>query len=244
MAAISLTDTSVSALKNALRDEFVETKSSHLSEALAAAMGYRTYASLRAALHPVEADAPFVLLDSVAMRERVRELDGYQDDDFDFEMMRRVVPELVSTECPRGYEFTNDTARKRAWRNVLVLAINTALDRKLFTLRPGDNRFGSGQVFDFELPNAMPARGYVHDAGFDELTINVAVVPKENGSIRSMAAGFDGGEAYGSTWLERKLGFWMQSYHSAFACRRHLMPILEGLEVRAQGYGDHGRVIN
>ncbi len=64
MAAISLCETSLANLKKRLMDEFDEVKSSHLTEALASSLGFRTNAALKAAMTGPEADRPFYLLDS------------------------------------------------------------------------------------------------------------------------------------------------------------------------------------
>lgn len=77
MAAIAMTPTSIAALKKSLSHEFDEVKSSHLSEAVAYSLGYRTSAALLAAMPAVPAqDAPFVLLSSERMLERLGQL-GY-----------------------------------------------------------------------------------------------------------------------------------------------------------------------
>ena len=56
MASIALAEKSVVALKNCLREEFPDAKSSHITEALAYSLGFRTHASLRAALDKPEPD--------------------------------------------------------------------------------------------------------------------------------------------------------------------------------------------
>lgn len=50
MAAIALSELPLAALKKTLRAEFEEVRSSHLTEALAAAVGRRTHAALLAEL--------------------------------------------------------------------------------------------------------------------------------------------------------------------------------------------------
>lgn len=243
MAAIALTQPSLVAVKKSLTDEFDEVKSSHLSEALAASLGFRTHASLLAALPPGPPnDAPFVLLDSERLVNRLQEL-GYPPDlEFDFETLMRPVPEVMSTMHLSSYDIDYAGERKKAWRNLMVCAINAALEQRLFTLRAGDNRFGDGQLFDFILPGGLPARGWVGDAGFDELSVHAAVHPKGDW-VRAANARFEAGEAWGQTWLERRTGFWMQSSSKLFACRHSLIPALAGLQVAPKGYGDRGRVI-
>lgn len=112
----------------------------------------------------------------------------------------------------------------KAWRNLMVCAVNAALEQKLFSLRPGDNRFPDnmrqGELFDFVLPNGLPAKGSVSDAGFNEVAVHAAVNPKGN-AVRAYNAGFDAGDAFGTTWVERERGAWMQSSDSTFTFHRH-----------------------
>lgn len=251
MAATPLCEAPLAALKKSLRDEFPDVKSSHLSEALAYSLGFRTYASMQAAMTGPELDRPFIVLKTPRFVERLVQL-GYEDDpEFDFEITisGRKPPELdgvVSTMPDSAYDIEYKNLRQKAWRNLMVCAVNAALERKLFTLRPGDNRFPDnmrrGEVFDFLLPNGLPARGSVSDAGFNELSVHAAVNPKGD-MVRAFNGGFDAGDAFGTTWVERERGAWMQSSDSSFNCRKGLLGHLAGLQVEPMGYGDRGRVI-
>lgn len=247
MAATPLCEAPLAALKKSLRDEFPHVKSSHLSEALAHSLGFRTYAAMQAAMVGPEQDRPFALLQTQRFVERLKQL-GYEDDpEFDFEMtILTPVPGVVSTVPDSAYDIEYKTTRQKAWRNLMVCAVNAALEQKLFTLRPGDNRFPDnmrrGEVFDFVLPNGLPARGSVSDAGFNELSVHAAVNPK-GGMVRAFNGGFDAGDAFGTTWVERERGAWMQSSDSSFNCRKGLLDHLAALQVEPMGYGDRGRVI-
>ncbi|NML44099.1 hypothetical protein HHL11_10090 [Ramlibacter sp. G-1-2-2] len=246
MAATPLCEAPLAALKKSLRDEFPDAKSSHLSEALAASLGFRTYASLQAAMTGPEEDRPFVLLNSEMLRKRLMQF-GYPDDpEFEFELMNGVPGNgVVSTWCNHAWEIEYKTERQRAWRNLMICAVNAALDRRIFTLRPGDNRFEDeyrrGVPIDFTLPNGLPARASVADAGFDEVAVHAAVNPK--GRHVDAMAGFDCGDAVAMTWLERRRGAWMQTSDTQFHCRRSLLSGLAALDVTPAGYGDRGRVI-
>ena len=247
MAATPLCEAPLAALKKSLRDEFPHVKSSHLSEALAHSLGFRTYAAMQAAMVGPEQDRPFALLQTQRFVERLKQL-GYEDDpEFDFEMtILTPVPGVVSTVPDSAYDIEYKTTRQKAWRNLMVCAVNAALTQKLFTLRPGDNRFPDnmrrGEVFDFVLPNGLPARGSVSDAGFNELSVHAAVNPKGD-MVRAFNGGFDAGDAFGTTWVERERGAWMQSSDSSFNCRKGLLDHLAALQVEPMGYGDRGRVI-
>jgi hypothetical protein len=247
MAATPLCESPLAALKKSLRDEFPDVKSSHLSEALAYSLGFRTYAAMQAAMTGPEPDRPFIVLMTPRFVERLVQL-GYEDDpEFDFEMtITKPVPGVVSTVPVSAYEIEYKTTRQIAWRNLMVCAVNAALERKLFTLRPGDNRFPDdsrrGELFDFVLPNGLPARGSVADAGFHELSVHAAVNPKGD-MVRAFNAGFDAGDAFGTTWVERERGAWMQSSDDSFNCRKALLDELAAMQVEPMGYGDRGRVI-
>lgn len=249
MAAIPLCEAPLAALKKSLLDEFPEIKSSHLSEAMAYCLGFRTYASLKAALVGPERDRPFAILKAQRFIERLIQL-GYENDpEFDFELLLGGLhsPQgVVSTEPISAYDIQYKTSRQKAWRNLMVCAINAALDQALFTLRPNDNRFnasrGQGSLFDFTLPNGLPARGYVSDAGFDELNVHAAVNP-DGDWVRAGDAGFMAGNAVALSWLERKNGVWLQSSYDRFHCRKGLLAQLAELKVDPHGYGDRGRVI-
>ena len=253
MPAIPLTETSLIALKKSLRADLPDCKSSHLCEAMAAALGFRTYAALRTEVSSFEGDPPIQLLDGVRFESRLNDL-GYElaSDDFRFEWLSDC-PALIETTPDSAYDITYNSKRSKAWRNLMVLAINEGIRLKLFSLRPGDNRWpgattqmsvarSQGYEYDFTLPDGKPARGYVSDAGFNELTVRAVVFPKGKG-VRVIGTGFDAGDAIGQCWLEREKGAYLQSSTSFFQCRKYLLEDLIRLEATPLGYGDRGRVI-
>ena len=246
MAAIALTEASVVAVKNSLRDEFPDSTSAHLSEALACSLGYRTNAALRAALKTGRSDPFFVILSTEKMVARLLEF-GYPDDpEFDFEHLIGSPTEVISTVPLSAYEIEYNSLREKAWRNLMVCAVNAALEQKLFGLTAGDNRFPDnmrrGHRYDFMLPNGLPGRGAISDAGFDEVSVHAAVNPKGE-KVPFFNGGFPAGDAVGSTWIERRDGAWMQTSETSFHCRRPLLSLLAKLAVEPSGYGDRGRVI-
>lgn len=97
MPSIALTESSVAAVKNSLRDEFSDAQSSHISEALAYSLGFNTHAALRVALAAPVEDAPYALLKSDRMLHRLGQF-GYADDpDFSFEWLIDSTPEIIAT---------------------------------------------------------------------------------------------------------------------------------------------------
>jgi len=256
MTAIALTEASLLNVKRALRASFPDEKSTHLTEALAAACGFGTHAALRAVL-PAQnkADPDYVLLDDEAFVRRLNELTGepvLDDEDNNwFEYLRYPSKDgVVRTQSDRWDDAGYTTLRSRAWCNVMVAAINAGIDQRLFTILPGDNRWLDAgdpnrretQVFHFEV-DGIPSVGTVHDAGFDELGIHVALWPTPEAPRRAKAynAGFAAGEAFASGWLERRDGAWLQfSEKPNFRCRAARLKRLAELNIRPKGYANRG----
>jgi hypothetical protein len=247
MASIPLSASAVNALKIEVRRIYDERKSSHLTEALAAALGFNTQAALLAELASNNKDPLYFLLNEEKFDARMQGFGYPADPEFFFEDLK--VQEMISTLCDHAYKIDYDTDRKRAWRNVVVCAVNEALRLRLFSLRPGDNRWPGYDpkgrepyLFDFRLPCNLPARAAINEAGFDELSIHVAVNPKGDW-VRAFNAGFSAGDVFATTWLERRNGAWIQSSDTPFQCRRHLLSTVANMKVEPLGYGDRGRII-
>lgn len=244
MAAIALTGRSLAAVKKALIKERRDVRSSHLTEALAAALRRRTHASLLSKLRSPQDNPPFEILDDELFDSRLQELGYPPDPEFSFELLSGAG--LISTVDPRGRDIEYTSDRKRAWRNLVIIAINAALSQSLFTLRPNDNRWpnagNEGYLFDFTTPNGLPARGYVEDGGYGELGIHAAVNPKGKW-VQVSNGGLNAGDAFAAGWLERERGAWLQTTTSLFNCRRTLLKSLASMTVEPHGYGDRGRLI-
>lgn len=253
MSSIPFLKEKVTSVKNALRDEYPEVGSAHVSEALAAALGYRTHAALLSELPTTASDPDYVLLDEDAFDAKLSALGHVPMRDFNFGDLP--LPDLLNTTCSTAWSIKYTSLRTKAWRNVVVCAINEGLRRRLFSLLPDDNRWPGwtephdratvgSVIFDFHLPNGLPASVYICDAGCSELAIHVAVLPTARAPelIGGWQAGFSAGEAFAGTWLERENGAWIQST-DAFKCRRSLLASLAELNVRPLGFGDRGRLI-
>lgn len=254
MSSIPFAHIEIAVLKKALRAVYPEISSSHLSEALASALGFRTHASLLAAVPTDTVEPHYVLLDDEAFDARLVALGHQSDPEFNFDFLR--VPSLLRTTGGSAWDIEYKSLRDRAWRNLIVETVNEGLRRRMFTLKPDDNRWDGwsgprapdsvgSTVFEFTLGNGLPALAYVADAGFAELAIHVAVAPTPRGRdfVRAHGAGFAAGDAFATTWLERENGAWIQTSLSQFKCRKALLPMLAEMEVRPMGYGDRGRVI-
>ena len=259
MAATAISKPSLSAIKKALRTNFINEQSSHLTEALAYSLGFNSNAALLTAVAEYTEDPPIQILDTERFVAKLVQF-GYQPDvEFDFEYLHTAEGLIIKTKLYADSSVEYKTVRQRAWRNLLVCAINEGINRKIFSLRPGDNRWDdtksndpeeknshnkdNGFFYDFNLPNGLPARGYVNALGWGgELEIRTAVFPKGY-SLSSSFAGFAAGEAVACAWLEREEGAWLQTAVDQFHCRTSLVTTLASLIVQPIGYGDMGRVM-
>jgi hypothetical protein len=143
--------------------------------------------------------------------------------------------------------------RDRAWRNAMVAGINAGLAQRLFSVRPGDNRWrgatseddhrrGETHIFRFALGD-IPAIASVFDASWDELSIHVAFWPAPDGErwIGAFNADFRAGELFASGWLERRRGAWLQaSSKPELSCRKSRLATVATLAVEPRGYADRG----
>jgi hypothetical protein len=257
MPCILLTEPGVAGLKAKLREDYAaipEVKSSHLSEALARALGFNTHAALLTAVRdsnrtPTPED-DYRLLNYDAFRLRLQELSGILDDEGLDQFELGNYPDLISIDS--GDDITYRSARDKAWRNVVVAGINAGLEAGLYTIRPDDNRWvGAGNRSSpshahvpFQVAPDLPALAWFSDAGFGELNVGVAVNPSADTlRLRGGGDGFHWGDAVAQSWLERERGAWLQSSTTRFVCRRALQSRLAALDVMPRCFGDRGRVI-
>lgn len=254
MAAVAFTETALQNVKRGLRQSFPDRKSSHLTEALAAALGFRTHAALLDSLTRANhSDSDFVLLDDEAFIRRLFELDDDgepQDEDLEcFEVIGYPDKDaVIKTKSRAWYELSYALPRARAWRNLMVATVNAAIEQRIFTIRPGDNRWqrdrdGSGtKLFRFSV-NGISGVGSVADIGYDELTIHGALWPTPRGEkiIHAYRAGFEAGEAVAYGHFERRDGAWLQ-YNGVpdLACRSSRLATVAGLAVDPLCYADRG----
>lgn len=145
------------------------------------------------------------------------------------------------------------SAKRRAWRNVMVAAINAGLDQGHFGLEPGDNRWPDpigDAMFEYNFNiGDIPALAGVFEIGGQELRVAAALWPTEEGRKWinvGNGIGFDLAPVSAMGWLERKLGYWLQDAHhwpTHFKCRRHYIEQIAAISIEPNGYADHGRFI-
>lgn len=251
MASLRLTASALASLKKSLRSDYPDVRSSHLTEAIAAALGRKSHAALLADISKLNGNVEFELLEDELFDKRLQDFGYPADTAFNFEMFVGSIPEIITTMPLSAFDIEYRTVRERAWRNLMVCAINAGIEQNLFTLEPDNYSWApqegahyrrDGRTFSFVLPGGHQATGYVGDAGFGELSIHAAANPTGN-FIETSNAGFSAGDAFAAGWLERKDGAWLQSATTQFNCRKSLLKALAEIEVRPRGFGDRGRVI-
>ncbi len=224
MATISIAHPQVAELKrNILYAMGDMVGSSHLTEAIASGLGFRTHAALKA--FPSNERRTF---DQAAFVARLKEL-GYAE-------------ELAALSCGHPQK------RIKAWRNLVVCALNEAILRGLLSIQaqglpPMPYELRWEHQFEFELPNGTKASAVIRDGGFDEVIVRVAINPKGE-LFKTYGYGLQGADVVAGAWFARLEGAWLQVDNAPeFACRRALLEELASLEVVPLGYADHGPFI-
>lgn len=220
--------------------------SSHLSEGIASALGFKTYAALRAALEgkkTVEVQKP----SNALLVARLQSL-GYSELPEDF----HVLPELDQSYSP----FRNFPLRKPrgprwlAWRNLIVAAVNAGLAQNLFGLAPGENWWeeadalsgGRSATYEFSC-GGVPAIASVTGISGDELSVHAVLKPRADLEDPSRFFGLKDGDAFARCYVERRLGAWIQEGGHDLSCKRAAQSFLSRLRLEPSGYADHGSFI-
>lgn len=242
MLYVPSSELAVRELKVVVRNHLPMVPSSHLSEALAAAAGARSHASLRASL---DGGASALTYDDSRFLVRLQALghgaNGWQG--------FREISRKSWTHSPHRSD------RAVAWRNMLVAAINGGLCQGLFDLTPTGNYWpgannslhgrGNHHFYDVPVPGGIPARAFVHDIGFGELAIHVAFWPTVGEGLAAGNAGFSAGEAVATGWLERTKGAWLQADRRGggpgLSMRRNRTSTIVEMLTIPLGYADHGK---
>lgn len=220
-------------------------KSSHLSESIATALGFKTYAALQTKLKKqktIEVPKP----NNQLLIQRLNEL-GYAN----LPQELKLLPNLTKSYTPlNSYPLRKKKGiRWYAWRNLIVSAINAGLDQKIFGLSPKENWWNDniarstslhGEIFRFKLNNKIPAVAIINESKGDELSLYVILNPRTNDLIPEFWFSFNQGDAYAHCWLERKLGAWIHDGGETFHCRRVILHQLANLKIEPSGYSDQG----
>lgn len=218
--------------------------SSHLSEAVAAALGFKTHAALRAALADhatAEAQKP----SNARLVHRLRQFGYTAPDDL------RLLPEFKHSYSPfKTFPLrTQRSARWRVWRNLMVAAINAGLEQRLFGLSEGENWWPGGAedshhcartTYRFMVDEDLPAIASVDAISGGELSINVVLNPSKADIQPEWYCDLTSGDAVASGWVERRLGAWLQDGGEDVHCKRALQSRLADVKIEPTGYSDQG----
>jgi hypothetical protein len=127
-----------------------------------------------------------------------------------------------------------NTRRKMAFRNLMVAAVNAAVEQRLFdpTDRNASERRRDADApafrWDFVFPGGAPGIGYAHDIGCDEMAVSAALYPGPRGRefLGAILSRFSPGDVSATGWLSLGPKPSLQSGMTAlFYCRaRHLNP--------------------
>lgn len=242
-----VSEASVRNLKQRAERRVSGVRSAHMSEVVAAALGFRTHAALRAALNgcaTAEASKP----SNARAVQRLRQLGYNPPEDL------HLLPELDRSYSPfKTYPLRKQRGvRWTGWRNLMVAAINAGLEQRLFGLSPGEDWWpgadpkksgGVRGLYRFTFDGSLPATAAVAAISGDELAIHVLLDPR-NGQIQADSCdGIEDGAAFAHGWLERRLGAWIQDGGEGFSCRRAMQTRVAAVTIEPHGYADQGSFI-
>ena len=252
MALFILTPLMLERAKKRLRPLFPEVKSSHLSEALAAALGYKTHASVlkyAEEFDPEEDELEVVGISKSSFYDRLRTLgasftEDSGDDLFELPLHPEYPSPLGDHDLRTGPDVAYTKPKAKAWRNLMVASINAGLEQGHFSLRKGDNRWSEtdpdkGHIYRFFFA-CFPALCCVKNAGNGELSFHAVVFPEPDAEqwLFVPQLGLSGGEAYGMAWLEREKEARLETSMGFFKSRQVAQSTLAALEIETKGYAE------
>lgn len=240
-------ESSLRYLKRSARRGVSGVPSSHLSEAIAAALGFRTHAALRAALAgkaTAEAQKP----SNARLIQRLQQLGHNVPDDL------QLLPEFEHSYFPFSDVplRTKRGIRWQVWRNLMVAAINAGLEQRLFGLAEGENWWpGATQdgersdrgIYRFLFADDLPVLVGVDAVRGGELSVKVILRPKKPDIRPEWYCDLNSGEATAHGWLERRLGSWIQDGGEKVHCKRALQDRIAGAVIPTAGYSEQGSFI-
>lgn len=221
--------------------------SSHLSEAIAAALGFKTYAALCAALAG-KATAEALKPSNARLVQRLRQFGYNAPDDL------QLVPEFERSYSPFRHLplRTKRGIRWQVWRNLMVAAINAGLEQRLFGLSEGENWWPGGAedshycercTYQFMFDRDLPMLVGIDAISGGELSVNVVLNPKRADIYPDSLCDLHDGDAVAYGWLERRMGAWVQDGGEDVHCRRALQARIANTVIRTAGYSEQGSFI-
>lgn len=242
-----VSETALHTLKQKVQRRVNGVSSSHMSEAIAAALGFKTHAALRTALAgraTTEAQKP----SNARLVQRLRQFGYAAPDDL------RLLPELDRSYSPfKTFPLrTQRSTRWQVWRNLMVAAVNAGLEQRQFGLSEGENWWLGGAkdshhcergIYRFLFDGDLPAVVGVDAISGGELSLSVVLRPRKADLQPKWYCGLGSGDAVASGWLERHLGAWLQDGGEDVHCKRALQSRIAGAAIEPAGYSDQGSFI-
>lgn len=248
MASIRMTLADMLDLEGALRSAHPRVAPKELTQALAKSLSFSTEDGLWAEILKISNEnlpdyhLPYRLLNASAFYKALPPRTKLQTFAFDiFEKLVPQVPGLLST-CPeRGQRIGYKSKRERAWRALMVCAINAGLKQRLFTLslHTAPHPANEHQFFDFKLPGEIPARGSFRELAYGELSLFAAMRPTGRPVWGVGAGSLAARDAYGNVWLDRTNGAWVEPFFSTFSCSASAQDKLCAMSAVPLGFGDN-----
>ncbi len=136
---------------------------------------------------------------------------------------------------------TSERVRRRAYMNVLVGAINAALERCITGSEVGENLWPDAaktndHTFRFELSHDIAAAAQIMHLG-GVMRLNVAAWPNSDlGWLGTSTAGPDAGEAFVLGTLNRAEHLWLKDEFTGSYIAKARLRQLAGLSIKPAGY--------
>ncbi|WP_410210670.1 hypothetical protein [Aquirhabdus sp.] len=229
-------------LKKSAKSHLSDVSSSHLSEGIAAALGFKTYAALRAKFAG-NATAEVNKPDNTQLIECLVRFGYSIPDDL------IILPAFDESYSPfRNYPLRKFRGvRWKAWRNLMVSAINAGLEQRLFGLSPEENWWPRGESahyqYQFLFDSNIPAIASVMASSGGALTFHVLLAPRNNEVNASECYGTTYGMAFAHGWLERTVGAWIMDGGEGFSCKRVIQARVAQAVIEPAGFSDQGSFI-
>ena len=259
MASIIPNEANIKSLKHHLRTSYfsdINVKSTHISEALAYALGFKSHAALLSEIKKNPNPQIRVFLHEKNFAEKLSELS--QDD---FKCLGEYPPFFDDLNCDAikrtssyfNYAYDRDnneylTIRQKAWNNIMIAAVNAGLNEEIFDLNSPNSWDPNDYTYLFDISSGLKGKATVRELqGGGELEFYLLISPtpkaKEMNEVDNFFD-FSYGEAWACGYLERLTGAWVQygyASKSSFRCRKHLINQLASINIKPLGFGKVGK---
>ncbi|MBO9428167.1 hypothetical protein [Sulfitobacter sp. R18_1] len=215
MTAVRICPKTIKLVKRELQNWAPEFKSAHLTESLAAGLGYSKHASLVADYQ----DPPrYRILYMPDLAQRLEELTDLEVKDIDDDFYYLLESQNIEGVMPLG----RDTPHVRdarsieimAWRRIAVAGLNRMIEAGHFHVHPGHQPWdldpATRTVGIYTVIQAIPAYCMISDAGHGETHLRVVLWPTKDVETEARMVIFDdqqalrSGHVVADTWVQRE----------------------------------------